>query len=281
MKPPLPAPGVHLGVPENVYRAWDAPSQSILKAGETALDMRYAMDHHSEPTRQQMLGTALHWAFFEPGIFASRCIDAPTVNKRKPSERDELAKFYADNPDKLIFEGDERAQVETWANALREHPAASYLLDLPGESEVAILWRDKETGEYVKGKIDRLPTEGPIIDLKTCAGVTDRQLDRAVEQFGYHFQAAVYADGVETVGRGAREFVHIWLHKEPPYHVRVRRLERDWILVGQSLYRKALATYAKARKSGQWSGYSDLIEPHYAPSWIIRQSSVTEVELSL
>lgn len=277
---PLPAPGVHLNVPEPLYRSWDAPSMSILKSGETALDMRYAMDHPSVSTREQIVGTALHWAFFEPGRMAERCIDAPTVNKRRPSEREDLAKFYADNPDKLILEGDERAQIEAWANALREHPAASYLIDLPGESEVSILWRDKETGEYVKGRLDRLPNDGPIIDLKTCAAITDRALDSAVEKFGYHFQAACYSEGVEAVGRGARDFIHVWLLKEPPYHVRVRRLERDWILAGQVKYRKALRIYAEARKSGNWTGYSDQIEPHYAPSWIIRQLGNIDMEFT-
>jgi len=98
LKTPLPAPGVHLNVPEQTYRQWDAPSQSVLKAGDTALDMRVAIDHPSPPTREQIVGAALHWAFFEPGRFAERCIDAPIVNKRKPSEREDLAKFYADNP---------------------------------------------------------------------------------------------------------------------------------------------------------------------------------------
>lgn len=267
----LPVPGVHLNVPEKIYRAWPVPSQSILKAGETALDMKYAEDHPEPPTREQIIGTAVHWAFFEPGRYASECIDAPTVNKRKPSEREDLAKFYDDHPDKLILEGDERAKIETWAANLREHPAASYLIDLPGESEVSLLWRDKDTGQNVKGRIDRLPNDGPIIDLKTCAAITNRALDNAVEKFGYHFQAACYTDGVEAVGRGARDFLIVWLLKEPPLHVRVRVLERDWILAGQAKYRKALRIYAEARKSGHWPGYSDTIEPHYAPSYIIRQ----------
>jgi len=281
MGAPLPAPGVHLNIPEKLYRSWDAPSQSILKAGETALDMRYEMDHPSIATREQIVGTALHWAFFEPGRYAERCISAPVVNKRTNAGKDELEEFQAANADRLILEGDEAAQVDAWAIALRKHAGAGYLIDLPGESEVSLLWRNKESGENVKARIDRLPNEGPILDLKTCADISDRGLDSAVNRFGYHFQAACYTEAVEAVGRGAREYILIWLLKEPPYHVRVRRLERDWILVGQSQYRQALAMYAKARKSGIWEGYPDTIEPHYAPSYIIRQSTVSEVELKL
>lgn len=275
---PLPAPGVHLNVPEKTYRQWDAPSQSILKAGETALDMYAALTRPKPPTRQQIVGTALHWAFFEPGRFAERCINEPTVNKRKPSEREDLAKWYADNADKLVLQGEESAQIKAWSEALREHPGADYLLNLPGESEVSLLWQDKETGENVKARIDRLPHDGPIQDLKTCAAITDKALDYAISDHGYHFQAACYTEGVEAVGRGSRDYVLTWLLKEYPYHVRTRPLERDWILAGQMQYRKALRIYSEARKSGVWSGYSDKLEPHYAPSWIIRQLGNIDME---
>lgn len=280
MKPILPAPGVHLNVAESDYRAWPAPSQSILKAGETALDMHHAMTQESEPTRAQIVGTALHWAFFEPARFTERCVTEPPVNKRTKDGKAELDAFYAANAGRLILDEDEAAQVRTWAEALREHPAAKYLLDLPGESEASLLWTDKETGESVKARIDRLPTEGPIIDLKTCASVDTQTLSRAIEKFGYHFQAAAYTAGVEAVGRGLRDYVLVCIQKEPPFHVRVIRLERDWILAGEAKYRRALRLYSASRKANYWPGYADTIEPLYAPSWIIRQLDTIDMEFT-
>lgn len=277
----LPAPGLHLGVPEALYRSWDAVSQSTLKAGETMADVKHAMDNPSEPTREQVVGTALHWAFFEPARYAAGVVTSPKFDMRKKGEEDRVNDFYAANEGKLVLQGDEGNQVDAWADALREHPGASYLFDLPGEMEASMLWRDKETGEMVKGRLDKLPAEGPIIDLKTCASVETRLLTAAIRKFGYHFQAATYCEGVEMIGRGMRDYVLVCLQKKAPYHVRTIRLERDWIIVGQQMYRKRLAEYAKAKKSGIWPGYSEVIEPFYAPSYLLRDVENLEVELTL
>lgn len=281
MTPPTPAIGLHRGVSEAAYRSWDAINQSRIKGAPTALHLRHQLTAPpEEPTDAMILGTLIDAALLEPARFHELVAVGPDGATRATKAWKDWAATQPAN--KILLKPAEAEEAEATLNgmaaALREHPAASALLDAAGDSQVSMLWRDEESGLLCKGRIDRLPTDHQVvIDLKTCRSASPWAFAKAVVDYGYDVQAAMYLDGYAAcTGDNSRQFVWVCVENTAPYAVAVYSAE-DFIEAGRRLYRRALSQIVHGRKTGQWPGFPEGVERLECPLWHMERAGVEEV----
>ena len=282
---------------EDDYRALPALSGTgVALLLESPADWLWKQEHPTESTQAMMFGTLVHaltlgnytededpYAFtpveVDPGIVVSPFDSFRTAEAR--AWRDEqiaaghepisqttyltaLEKVDATNAALAAKRAEMHARAQVLADAVHAHKVAGRILSAPGTAEVVV------TGEYegarLKGRIDWLPDDGPIVDLKTARNVGLRAMSSALDSFGYATQLAHYA---LLAGR-----------LERPYIIAVRNEQRPAVAVyrlGESTWDAALRATERA-----WAIYAECIrtddfpDPHAnrvldvdAPYWTI------------
>lgn len=179
---------------------------------------------------------------------------------------------YADGAVPLLTYDYER--VSGMADALREHPIASALLNpAHGDPEQSLFWQDSRTGIWRRARLDWLPHQRPdgrliIPDYKTCEHADLESIQRAVWDYSYHLQAAWYQEAAAALGLAKRPgFVFVFQEKTAPYLVTVVEPDRvalDW---GRLLNRRAIDIYRRCVETGTWPAYTDEIELIALPGW--------------
>jgi hypothetical protein len=129
---------------------------------------------------------------------------------------------------------------------------------LNGLIERSLIWRDKETGLWLKARPDAIPSDsGDFTDLKTCRSVLYRELQKSIGEYGYHQQAALVIEGARALDIEANSFTLIWVEKSAPFCVRAQQLRDDDIERGMKQNRIALRTFADCLVRGVWPGPGD------------------------
>ena len=129
---------------------------------------------------------------------------------------------------------------------------------LNGLIERSLIWKDKETGLWLKARPDAIPSDsGDFTDLKTTKSVLYRELQKSIAEHGYHQQAALVIEGARELDIEVNSFTLIWVEKTPPYCVRVQQLRDEDIARGMKQNRIALRTFADCLARGVWPGPGD------------------------
>lgn len=166
---------------------------------------------------------------------------------------------------------DERDAVRNTVLAVQDYaPAAQYLSG--GEAQVSLLWTDEETGVRLKGRPDYLaPTPihnaVALVDLKTTDDAGADAFERKAHGLRYHWQAAMYRDGLEALGREIAECVLVVAEREPPHRVEVYRFDESTLELGHDEYRAYLRTFALCSSADRWPLSTGEVQPLSAPAW--------------
>lgn len=181
-----------------------------------------------------------------------------------------IAEAYLDG--QVPLKAAEFAPIKAMAAAVLDHRTARALLERPGIPEASAFARDPLTGTWLRARPDYLPdrTERRTIavDLKTGRSADPRKFRRAVAEYGYHQQAALYTDVVRWArGDDDVAFVFVVVEVTPPHLVSVCELDPDAMNVGRSRNRTAIELYARCRETGQWPGYGTEIHTIDLPAW--------------
>ena len=175
------------------------------------------------------------------------------------------AEFIGDRA--VLNDLDYQMCIKMESNA-REHKLASRVL-AGGQAEVTLIWRHR-TGMWCKARLDYLvQTESGhnvILDLKSSTHDINkpRSVARTIENYGYEFSAAFYADGLEVLTGEAPTFGWVFVEKDSPYQLRLWQASDRMMLKGHNRMEMALAEIAHAEKTGHWPGYPEeftLIDP--------------------
>lgn len=109
--------------------------------------------------------------------------------------------FKAANDGKTIIPGPLHDDIERQAAIVEMHESARKAFH-GGYPEASLFWTDEETGLPCKARCDYLKTRA-IVDVKTFSNPMGMPLDtavsRSVANYRYHYQAAMYLDGIENV----------------------------------------------------------------------------------
>ncbi len=183
---------------------------------------------------------------------------------------------------KTVVTEEDLAAVTGMAESLARHPLVKAGI-LDGRVERSLIWKDRETGIWLKARPDVIPNgSGLVADLKTTTSVRTDALERSLGDYGYHVQAALVGMGLKaTLAVDMEEFALVWVEKTAPWCVRVTTLSGADIERGQMQVRAALRTFADCLKSGRWPGPGgDRQDGEYLtlPAWAAKRID-TELEL--
>lgn len=222
---------------------------------------KYAHDNPQEPTPALLFGSACHKMVLEPETFSDEYAIAPVCDRRTKDGKAIWEEFSEENQGKTIITAADGEVMVDMEAALNRCSLAHSLIHLDGETEVPFFWTDAETGEKCKVKLDRLINclDGrvAVVDYKTAASAQTDAFNRSIFKHGYHVQAAMYTEAVQTSKKLDYRpvFIFIVQEKKAPYAVNVVQVSPDVMEVGSKLFHKLLKTYHACKELDDWPGY--------------------------
>lgn len=213
-------------------------------------------------------GSLLHTLVLEPGTLTDRYRIKPEGMNFATKEG--KAWREATPADIEIVTESEHKGANRQAANLRALPEIDALLR-SGQPEVSFFWIDPLTGVHCKGRADwvfRTDAGVILLDLKTTEAADPASFARSCARYGYHMQAAWYADGWhEATGDEVLGFVFgavesAWPHVAAPY-----MLDDESTDKGRAECRQMLNLYAQCVTTDVWPGYVESIKPITLPAW--------------
>lgn len=280
-------PGIHGGVPEDVYHRHPALSSSgarrLLPPSCPAL-FRHEQLHGRPEKRQFDFGHAAHQRVL--GIGQELVVVQTTAKDGAKSDAtDYRTKSAGEHRDEIRAAGGvpilaaELEQVEAMAAAIRAHPWASALFDPDrgGLPEQSAFWTDARYDVDRRARFDWLPAVRPdgrliVPDYKTTTCAERGAFARSVSSYGYHVQAVFYMDAVRDLGQADDvAFVFVAQEKTAPYLINVFELDDDWLRIGRADTDRALQVFAECAATDTWPSYSSDVELITPPTWLASQ----------
>jgi hypothetical protein len=260
----------HPGLTNEAYHALKAVSPSQIKIlARSPLhyhDKFLAEDREKpEPTDAMLKGTALHTAVLEPELW-DKTVAVPKhkFDRRTKVGKELAAEFERESAGKIVLDPDQADEVRRMADAVRKHPAAGFLLLLPGRREASYTWTDPTTGLECKTRPDWHSEDRRIVvDVKTTKDASRVEFAKSISNLGYHVQAAWNQGALQ-----AEQFLTIAVENVRPYAVAVYPASGALIAAGQRRIEAAMELLAECWRTGIWPGYGDQIqEPIDLPGW--------------
>lgn len=283
-------PGVYEIPIERYHGEEICDSPSISSSGLKVIakcPIKYWTHSNLNPSRQERkdsdalkLGRAAHDLILDGVGWPDRYHIAPQgyngTKKEWFSARDELRE--AESLGKTVLKWDDYVNVKGMADAISKHPIHKALGR--GKAEQTIVWKDAETGVWLRIRPDFLPDSQQFIpDFKTTASADPDDFAKSVANFGYHQQAALYLDGLAAVfGERDRQFYFIAQEKDAPYIVQPFAIDAESVAWGRRLNRKAIRTFARCLETDTWPGYADDFVTVGLPRWKAEQLEKTFTE---
>ncbi|MGW1998500.1 PD-(D/E)XK nuclease-like domain-containing protein [Embleya sp. NPDC001921] len=268
------AAGVY-DMPADVYHARrDSLSSSgarkLLPPSCPAL-FRHEQDNAPEYRNHFDFGTAAHRMVLGDGPELV-VVDAPDWRgKDAKAQRAEARERGA-----VALLPDDHARVLAMAAALAEHPFAPDLF-ANGRPEQSLFWTDPQTGVQRRARTDWLPSQRAerliIPDYKTCRDASPAALAKAMNEYGYHQQAAWYLDGAVALDLADERatFLFVCQMKEPPFLVTVVEPDAMALRIGRALNRQAIETYRDCVAADHWPAWSEDVVSIGLPPWVENQ----------
>lgn len=127
---------------------------------------------------------------------------------------------------------------------------------LGGQIETSLIWKDEDTGIWLKSRPDAIPTDsGIFVDLKTTTEVDDHSLANTVLSFGYQVQAALAGmAAAKVLGVEMTDFAFVFIEKKPPYSVTIKVLSENDIIRGEHQVFAGLRIFKRCLETGVWPG---------------------------
>lgn len=274
-KPLVKAPGLYPDLSFDEYARIAAINHSILRLfKDTPLHARTQMLLPREQTPSMRLGYLVHLAVLEPARFAQTTAVAPKVDRRTTVGKKVWNDFLREHAMHEIVKYEEMEVCRGVLDSVRQNSLVMELLSGKGANELTLVWEDKEYGVPCKSRLDgvrALGNEPVIVDCKTSADpVSLRNFQKAIGNFGYHEQAAMYREGLQALRPRETPYRFLWIAIEtkPPYAVRVFECEYDALEAGYQQHREHLRQYAECLKHDIWPGYPPGIETAGLPAWM-------------
>jgi hypothetical protein len=294
LPPPPPAPGLYRDMPADLYHRIQAMSASGLRRMRKSPAHYYGLTLDPArpaevPTPAMLNGTLVHCCIFEPEEVDKRYIVVPSDAPRRPSSVQRNAKKPSPETLEAIAWWDEFARraagatvveqeqidaARLQAAAVRALPEVGALLT-DGEGETSAFWIDEETGELCKCRPDWVSPAGEgviILDGKTAFDASPEGFAKTAWNMDYTLQAAWYSDGyTAATGKPVHGFVfgaveNSWPHQAAPY-----MLDDEVMAWARRENRRLLNLYAECRRTGQWPGYAQTVQPITMPAWAFKE----------
>lgn len=247
------------------YRSDCCVAHSVSGSGlvtiETQSLLHYWNDSYLNPEREEkstpamLFGIAAHYAQLGEIAFSQRFVVKPY-----DSYHSNEAKAWRDAQTKQIISKSDFDKIGNMARVLAKHPLAKMAFR-DGKPEQSVIWKDTDTGLYLKSRPDWLSATSPFIcDFKSSASAHPRDFVRTAFKLHYNVKAALQVDGFKALGRDITPYF-IVQETEAPFAVLVAVFRPHDLEFGRLLYRGALrrlaGALARGTKREHFPGYND------------------------
>jgi hypothetical protein len=177
----------------------------------------------------QRLGNVLPTGILEPHRFDELIVAIPRDVLTSDGRRAGNAwkAFLAENPGRFPVKMSEADIIHWQIDAVWDEPAAAELLSKATAFEQSIFWRHDD-GHLLKARFDAaLELDAISIDLKRSESPNPKKFGKAIMDYGYHCQAALYADGFEALYGTRPASYFIVVGSQEPYEAFVYELEKS------------------------------------------------------
>lgn len=264
---PITEPGIYSGVPMSVYHGaslCDGPSVSSsgLRTLSGKSPAHYWCESPYNPDRIEQketdsltLGRAAHHLLLGEDDFNTLYIVRPDKWDSWRTDAAKQWKMGQEEAGRTVLLPGQLETIRGMARSLAAHP----LIDagiLNGAIEQTIVWRDKDTGVWLKARPDAIPNDaGDFADLKTTTSVQTADLARTIAEYGYHQQAALIAAGWRAITeKDVASFSFVFVESKPPFCTRIVTLKDADLARGERQNAVAVKTFAKCMATGEWPG---------------------------
>ena len=272
---PISQPGIYANVPMDRYHASDFCVEPSISSGGLRKIWNESCAHYwirspYNPKRLEdedesaalRFGRALHDLLFSEKDWRENYVTPPELLGGEPwSPYKKVCKIWVDQrkaEGKTVLKDDEKERLIGIGEALKKNEYVSKGA-LKGGIELSIVWKDKETGIWLKSRPDVMPLSDMVfVDLKKTARIGFNDIARTIATYGYHQQGALVAEGCEQVlSRKIEAFHLLFVEDKPPYSTVMVRLKDHDLIRGIKANRLALRKFAHGLKTGQWPGPHD------------------------
>lgn len=250
---------------EQTYRSHPGLNYSAAKSLlRSPKHFQAALNRKFEPSREMLIGTAVHEAVLE-GESPSYIVRPADLDLRTKEGKEWKAK----NAGKEIMSPDEDSAVRNAIKAVRESADAQYLLKLCQQREVGIVQTYKSV--EIKGRLDAYGSDEAgkviILDLKTSSSADPEEFGRKIFNLKYAAQCAWYRAilALELGLDYAPNWMWIICETQEPYDVAIYQPSDEMIEIGNAQMEHCIETYRSCKNSNKWPGYSNGIITLEAP----------------
>lgn len=261
-------------VPWSEYAALAAVNWSTLREiRQSPLHYRHRLLNPKPDTKATVLGRAVHAAVFERFRFLEECVvyEGRRAGKAWEAFRDE----HEAAGQTVLYPNQYELALEIADAVGRCAAAAPYLA--AGSGEHTVRWTDPHTGLACKGRLDWLTdVDGRryVLDLKTTKCADLGRFARDVANYGYHGQAAFYADGVTVAEGVAVEKVGlIAVESDPPHDCALFWLDPDALYAGTEEYEGYMRKVAECMAADAWPGRYTEPQTLRLPAWVYHEET--------
>lgn len=290
----MPAIGVHRAVSFDRYVRWSALSNSqITKLLRSPAHLRASYDELEDDRKVLQIGRSVHTSILEPSTFddlftvADQCMALTKKDNARCSNMGivehpilgwlcgvHVKGAPAAECTRTVLSPTDYQLCIRMRDAVLADPNANNLLVGDGETELSLVWDDADSGVRCRGRLDRYRSEfagGAIVDIKKTRDASPRAFARAIYEYGYHRQGAMYLDGARANGLPAKHFVLIAVESAPPFPVVCYRLTDEAISLGRQQLGIAMHRFRECVERDEWPGYTTDIIDVDVPEWASRQ----------
>jgi hypothetical protein len=276
-KNPVNEPGIIANMPIDVYHSAKACVEPSISSSGLRTIFNKSPKHYwaespynpkriedEEESEALVVGRAAHHLLFGQTNFNKQFAEAPPTMPNLAGEikpftlaskvcktwwKDRIAEGLT--PIKHVW----MDRIQGMAESLQEEPLIQAGI-LNGRIEHSWIWKDRETGYWLKARPDASPTDSmDFADLKTTTDVSYPALVRTIGVFGYYQQAGLMAEACQCIlQRPMSSFTLVFVEKKPPYCVAIVTLKPEDITRGIKANRAALKAFDKGLKTGKWLG---------------------------
>lgn len=257
-------PGIY-SMPAELHHSDCCPTPSLSSSGAVQImaecPARFWWNSYLNPGREpeensaeRDFGSASHVAMLEPDNWSTKVVvveaDSWRTNAAK-AQRDEARKAG-----KVAILAEQAKRVSALSTAIKNHKLASHLL-FAGATEQSIVWQDRATCVWLKGRADFIAfDQGHIVDLKTTSSAHPLAIERRAYDGGWFQQAAWYIDGLAAVTGRTVPLYFVCQEQTAPHLVTVIQMDDDAIGWGRRMNRKAIEIFARCVERNEWPGYT-------------------------
>ena len=244
------------------HAAKDVLSNSMIKKLlRSAAHLKASQQAEKAELASQRLGTGMHAALLEPGVFAGGYVVFAGYRKGK-----EYDTFVEANGGKVILNEVEHKSIV----GMRDAVLAYDEIDLGraikiGTSELSIYWTDGETGVKCRIRPDSFSQYGAL-DLKSTDDARPEAFARQAARLGYDIQAAMYSEGLRRFF-GELPFYFVAVEESAPHGVWVHKASVTFLAAGTRKFRAGLRLFKHCQETGQWPCYRGSFTELDLPRW--------------